>query len=99
MICKHFKAIDSKFDFAGVLRKPYRRRKMNLFDCLEEMTEWRHEVVHRAEINPRLTENYVVSLLDNLEVAIIRCYRHLTKTYGWHFEQNWFIGKVLPDEA
>jgi len=78
--CRHFSALDPKLDFGGVLRKPYRRRKQSLFDSLEQMTEIRHEVIHRARLSELVTDDFVAGLLHNLQVAVVRCYRHLTQT-------------------
>jgi hypothetical protein len=97
--CKHFAALDPKLDFAGALRKPYRRRKVPLYDSLEEMTELRHEVIHRAEISSRVTDDYLVALVNDLEVAIVRCYRLLTKTYGWAYDKWWSAGRLTTRSA
>ncbi|MBI1818089.1 MAG: hypothetical protein HYR72_24175 [Deltaproteobacteria bacterium] len=90
--CRHFSALDPNLDFAGVLRKPYRRRRQSLFESLEQMTEIRHELVHRARLSEVLTDEFVASLLHNLQVAVVRCYRHLTKRNGWAFEKWWAVG-------
>ena len=96
--CKHFLALDPKLDFAGVLKKPYRRRKVPLYESLEEMTELRHDVIHRAQLSPRVTDEYLTGLVNDLEVAIIRCYRHLTKTYGWVYDKGWGAGRLAPSQ-
>jgi hypothetical protein len=97
--CKHFAALDSKLDFAGTLRKPYRRRKVSLYDSLEEMTKLRHEIIHRAELSPRVTDDYLVTLVNDLEVAIVRCYRQLTKIYGWAYDKGWYVGRLTTCSA
>lgn len=94
MACKHFLLLDPKLDFAGVLRKPYRQRKKSLCESLEEMTELRHEIIHRAEVSDRVTDDYLVGLIHDLQIAIDRCYRHLTKKYGWVYDQWWHAGKL-----
>jgi hypothetical protein len=96
--CKHFLALDPKLDFAGVLKKPYRRRKVPLYESLEEMTELRHDVIHRAQLSPRVTDEYLIGLVHDLEVAIVRCYRHLTKTYGWVYDKGWAAGCLAPSQ-
>lgn len=93
-VCKHFAALDPKLDFAGALRKPYRRRRIPLYDSLEEMTDLRHDVIHRAEISRRVTDAYLIALVHDLEVAIVRCYRQLTKTYGWAYNKWWHAGRL-----
>lgn len=88
-VCRHFVALDPKLDFAAVLRGPYRRRKESLFVSLEQMTELRHEVVHRAQLVATVTEEFTAALLHNIEAAVERCYRHLTKTRGWVYDRWW----------
>ena len=89
VVCSHFKSLDPDLDFAVVLRKPYRRRNISLFDSLDQMTDLRHQVIHRAEINHHVTEDYIKRLFHNLEVAIIKCYQHLTKIRGWDYDKWW----------
>jgi hypothetical protein len=89
VVCSHLKVLDPNLDFATVLRKPYRRRNTSLFDSLEQMTELRHKVIHRAEINDQVTEDYTKGLFHNLEVSIIKCYQHLTKSHGWFYDKWW----------
>jgi hypothetical protein len=94
VICTHFNALDSKLNFASVLQKPYRRRKTSLFNSLEKMTKLRHQVIHRAEIEPCVNDAFTKGLFQNLEVAVVKCYQHITKTYGWHYDKWWYTGKL-----
>ncbi|MFA4919766.1 MAG: hypothetical protein WC581_11010 [Thermodesulfovibrionales bacterium] len=92
-ICTHFTALDSKLNFCSILQKPYRRRKISLFKSLQEMTELRHQVIHRAEIDSRVNDTFTKGLFHNIEVAVVKCYQHITKTYGWHYDKWWHTGK------
>ena len=46
VISKNFKLIRKDVDIAGVLRKPYMRRKISLFDSIEILVENRNSFVH-----------------------------------------------------
>ncbi|HEX5036151.1 MAG TPA: hypothetical protein VFX30_03235 [bacterium] len=91
-ICKNFSELDPKIKIDAVLRKPYRRRKISLFDSLEEMIKLRHRIIHSADF-AILTDEYIKGLSHNLEVAVVKCYQHLTEIYGWRYEKWWHAGE------
>lgn len=92
--CKHFKIIDAKLDFAGLLRKPIRNGKKSLYDSLEEMTDIRNKIVHEASSPIILEEKYIKSSINVLQTSIDLCYKALTKSRSWTYNKNWSIGKV-----
>ncbi|WP_394908092.1 hypothetical protein [uncultured Mesonia sp.] len=94
MVCKHFKALDSRIDFAGVLKRPYRRRKKSLFDSLEEMTEIRNEIIHSASSPIFLDDDYIQDLLNIIHDSVERCYTELTKINDWKFNKGWGVGRL-----
>lgn len=75
IVSANFKLIDPKLDLAGVLRKPYRRRKQSLFDSIEMLVEDRNEFVHTGNMNVKFTEEQLERTLKDFEVAVDRCYR------------------------
>lgn len=91
-ICHHFKELEPKLDLAGVLRKPYSRRKKSLFETLEELVLRRHAFVHRGMIDALFDDPDVKRALDDLEASVVRCYRRITDYYGWRFDQGWGRG-------
>lgn len=91
-ICQHFKTLDPDLDLVGTLRKPFRRRRESLFDSLEAMTEQRHALIHNASSNPSFDDKDAHRALDDLEQAVVRCYRRLTSVHGWEFDQGWVRG-------
>lgn len=93
-VCSHFKSINKKIDFAAVLKKPYRRRKKNLFDTLEEMTELRNTIIHDASSPVILEENYIKDSINILHDSIERCYKELTNISGWQFDKTWGISRL-----
>lgn len=93
-VCNQFKILDKKLDFAGLLRKPYRRRKKNLYDTLEEMTEIRNSIIHEASSSIMLDEEYVKDSINILHDSIERCYKELTKANGWTYFKTWGTGRL-----
>jgi hypothetical protein len=81
--------IDKRIDLLAQFRKPFRRRKRNLVETLEEMIARRHAFVHRSEFGFDLDEQMVWRLLDDLEFSVDRFYRHLTKLRGWAYDKGW----------
>jgi hypothetical protein len=83
-ICEHFKTLDPKLDLAGVLRRPYRRRRESLFDSLSVMLEKRHALIHRNIIDTKYTDDVVERDVDNLKASTERCVRRMNIHYGWN---------------
>ena len=94
IVCKHFKAIDKKLDFAGVLMKPYKRRKKTLFDSLEELTDIRNQIIHQASSPIMIDDDYIKESYNILHDSIERCYKFLTDKKGWYFGKTWHTGKM-----
>ncbi len=92
-ICRHFEVLDAKLDIAGALRKPYRRRSQSLFDSLESLVLSRHEFIHRATLDPALSDTRIYELIYDLEEAITRVYRRITEHYDWFFVRSWQLGR------
>ena len=90
-VCKHFKSLDKRIDFAAILRKPYRRRNQSLFSNLEIIISKRHDLIHRGLFDLSISDESVNRILYDIELSVIRCYRHLTDIYNWEYEKNWFI--------
>jgi len=88
-ICQHFKGLDPDLDLAGVLRKPYRKRKKSLFESLEELVFQRHRFIHRGIMDTSFDDRDVRMSLNDLETSVIRCYQCITGIYGWEFDQDW----------
>lgn len=89
IVCNHFKALDKSIAFASVLKKPYRKRKKNLFDSLEEMAHTRNIIIHEASYPIILDDDYIRDSLNILNDSIERCYRELTKLNNWTFYKSW----------
>lgn len=75
IISTNFSLIDSKMHLASVLRKPYRKRKISLFEAIEARIEDRNQFVHTGEIDLDFSDEALDRTLKDFEVAIDRCYR------------------------
>jgi hypothetical protein len=81
LINENFKMLDGKLDLAAALRKPYRRRKVTLFDSIEVLVEKRNAFVHAGEMNLSLYDKALNSTLADIVEAVDRAY----STIGSHF--------------
>jgi hypothetical protein len=86
---ENLKLVDRRLDFAGQLRKPYRRRKINLLESLDDMVKRRHAFAHGPELRLDLDEKMTWKFVDDLEISVERFYRHLTSLHGWAFDKGW----------
>ena len=77
----NFKLIDSKLDIAGALRKPYRRRKVSLYDSIEEIVELRNNFVHTGQMDTSMTDKSIEKIINDIEIAIDRAYDTIGKFY------------------
>jgi hypothetical protein len=86
---ENLKLLDRRMDLAGQLRKPYRRRKISLFESLDDMVSRRHAFAHGSELKLDLDEKMIWKFVDDLEISIDRFYRHLTSLHDWAFDKSW----------
>ena len=88
-IVEHFRTLDSKLDLNGELRRPVKGRKLTLFESLEGLVALRHEFIHQARVASSFTDKLLARSINDLDTAVVRCYKRITKHYGWPFEQDW----------
>lgn len=82
-ITENFRMLDQKLDVGGAIRKPYRRRKTNLFDSIEQLVEDRNEFVHTGGMNIKFFDGQLIAALSDMEVAVNRAYECIAAHY--HF--------------
>ncbi len=70
----NFRMLDPKLDIGGAMRKPYRQRKVNLFDSIEQLVEDRNEFVHTGRMNLRFFDVRLKVAFFDMEVAVNRVY-------------------------
>lgn len=82
-IAENFKLIDPKLDLAAPLRKPYRRRKVSLFNSVDALVESRHRLVHSGDLTHSLFDKQLNTSMSDLTEAVNRCYNYIAKHYGF----------------
>jgi len=82
-IAENFKLLDSKLDVGGVMRKPYRRRKLSLFNSIEALVEGRNAFVHAGQINMELYDEELQTILADIVEAVDRAYTAIGRHYGF----------------
>lgn len=82
-IVEAFKLIDPKLDIGNPLRKPYRNRKVNLYNPIETLVEQRHQLVHTGDLNLKLFDKQLKTALSDLTEAVNRSYDYIAKHYGF----------------
>jgi hypothetical protein len=86
-IHENFRLLDPKLDIGGVLRKPYKRRKVSLFDSLETLVEGRNEFVHTGRMNLKLFDAELRKALADFEAGVNRVYEYVADHYGFFPQQ------------
>lgn len=81
IIGENFRLLDAKLDVAAAFRRPYRRRKINLFDSIETLVETRNIFVHAGEMDLSLYDKSINRILADIVEAVNRAYA----TIGAHF--------------
>lgn len=74
LIAENFRMLDPKLELAGALKKPYRRRKVSLFDSIETLVKGRNAFVHEGEMNMALFDKEMKTVLSDIVTAVDRAY-------------------------
>lgn len=82
MIGENFRLLDSKLDLAAAMRKPFKRRRVTLFDQIEALVDGRNAFVHTGEMDLSLYGREIEKVLTDIVEAVDRCY----KAIGSHFK-------------
>lgn len=83
IVVQNFKLIDPKLDLGAALRKPYKRRKISLFESIEVCVGDRNEFVHSGQMNTSLSDKTLTAVLKDFEVAVDRIYNCLADHYNF----------------
>lgn len=84
-----FKALDSKLDLHGILKKPVGRRRESPWDGLVRLVAQRHSLIHGAELEVQYTPKKLKSDIALVESAVWRIYQELIKIYRWQPALRW----------
>lgn len=82
-ISDQFKLINKNLDIGGVLRKPYKRRKISLFESIEAVVDDRNAFVHSGSMNMKLFDKQLKIVLSDIEEAANRSYEHIADTFSF----------------
>lgn len=88
VIDANFKLVNDKIDIAGCLRKPYKRRKLTLYDYIDRIVEERNLLVHTAASNITVTDKELSSMLVDFEAAADRVYDLLGNIFDFIPDKN-----------
>lgn len=83
LISENFKMLDSKLDIAAALRKPYRRRKVTLYNSIEALVEGRNAFVHAGEMDLSLYDEALNGTLTDIVEAVDRAYSAIGSHFGF----------------
>ena len=89
-VAGNFKFVDSGIDIAGILKKPYKRRKKSLYDLIEELVDDRNEFVHSGYMNTNLTDKKLQAFIKDIEVAVERCYQEFGRILKFKPEDGYW---------
>lgn len=83
MIGDNFKLIDARLDLASAMRKPYRKRKVTLYDSIEALVEGRNAFVHAGEMDMSLFDKRLETILKDVVMAVDRAYDAIGAHFGF----------------
>lgn len=83
MIGENFRLVDAKLDISAAMRKPYRSRKINLYQSIEALVEGRNTFVHEGEMDMSLYDKKLDTTLKDIVVAVDRSYEAIGKHFGF----------------
>ncbi|MDQ2086873.1 HEPN domain-containing protein [Herbivorax sp. ANBcel31] len=83
VVAENFKLIDENIDIAGILRKPYRKRKRSLYDSIDSIIDLRNHMVHSGLTDGSLTDARLKVIINDFEVAVDRIYDRFGNCYSF----------------
>ena len=57
------------------------------------MIATRHELIHRARMDLRLTDDRLRELIYELDEAITRVQKTICRYHGWPMARGWYLGR------
>lgn len=79
---KNFRSLDRTLNIADALKRPYRRRKMALFDTIDGYVDLRNEIAHTGHCG-HLTDARTDAIADDFTAAVDRVYEEFASHYGF----------------
>lgn len=87
-VSENFKALDSRLDLGGVLKKPFRKRKRNLYSSISEYVDFRNEVVHSGTQGRNLTDAKIQTIAADFTYAVDKIYEEYERCYGLELSRD-----------
>jgi hypothetical protein len=84
IVTTNFKLLDQNLDISGVLKMPYRRRRISLYESIESFVEQRNSFVHTGEIDTNMTDRVVKKVINDFAVGIDRAYDLIAKRFDFY---------------
>jgi hypothetical protein len=81
LIHENFQMLDKKIDLGSAFKKPYRQRKITLFESIETLVESRNEFVHTGNLNTKFFDKELRAALSDMDVAVDRAYEAVAAHY------------------
>lgn len=85
-IGRNFDDIDRNLDVLAPLKRPYRRRKVNLLERMEHLVTRRHALIHGMQFDINLDRKKLEAVIHDMTVSVSRVYQHITSYFAWPFE-------------
>lgn len=78
-----FRGVIPDLDVHGTLRRPYRRRRLSLWESLTSLIDRRHDIIHGGEIRADFGDELLGRTIVDVQVAVDRVYRRICELSGW----------------
>jgi hypothetical protein len=82
-VSEHFRSLEPQLDLQGTLRRPFRQRKVSLFESVGAVVAMRHEFIHRGKVHVQLDDGALSKAVEDLETSLGRFYKRLTALKAW----------------
>lgn len=90
-IVHNFKVLDNKLDIGSPLKEPYNKRKLSLYNQLDNLFERRHSMIHKMEFDYEYSTDEIMKDIHDVKAAIKRVYSYICEKYGWKESKEYFI--------
>jgi hypothetical protein len=83
VIGENFRMLDSNLDLATALRRPYRGRRVTLYDSIEKLVKARNAFVHTGTMDMTLYDAQLNRTFADLVEAVDRAYQAIGLHFGF----------------
>ena len=85
--CANFRNLDNGLDIGIALKRPYHKRKKNLYEQVNEILERRHGLIHHLELDGDYSTENLQKDIEDITAAIKRVYKYLCEYYNWEVQE------------